>query len=402
MADAGTALTTGADDSVQTNQMRTVQDDATKRKKLIYGAVAIILTIILIIVIIVATTSGSSSSSTSNTWPVMVTTWPGNAQLTSLDHGFRSMQESTSKYPSLDGVLEGVKYCQETCNTGRSNVDTNGEVTQSAMVMWGPTMESGSVANLYGMNDAVSVAFDVMVYTDHAIIVGEAATRFAQQMGYPVVLQNDSATMGPYYSWVNGNCSNNQHWRNVQNGDQCLIETTDVYVKDTEADLRNVTGCAGAQAVEPQLSATINGAIAMIAIDSNGDMSLATSSNGLQFKIAGRVSDAAVPGSGGYIDPDVGGCVATGAGDTLIRFVPAKTAVTFMKAGSTPQEAAQFAIDEIEKYCKEKQSIILCLSKDGTPGIAYHKKEELSFGYGYVRENCAATVANQTNPTPCV
>ena len=105
------------------------------------------------------------------------------------------------------------------------------------MVMWGKTMESGSVTNLYGIDDAVSVAYDVMVYTDHAMLVGEAATRFAQQMGYQRIDQNDSATWQRYADWIKSNCSSNQHWRNVNNGDQCLIAVTDLYEKDTEAKL---------------------------------------------------------------------------------------------------------------------------------------------------------------------
>ena len=42
----------------------------------------------------------------------------------------------------------------------------------------------------------------------------------------------------------------------------------------------------------------VRGSQAIIAIDQDGQMAITTSSNGLDFKIAGRVSDAAIPGAG--------------------------------------------------------------------------------------------------------
>ena len=101
---------------------------------------------------------------------------------------------------------------------------------------------------------------------------------------------------------------------------------------------------------------------------------------------------------GGYIDPLVGGCVATGDGDVMIRFAPSKTAVTFMKTGSTPQEAAQLAVDEIEMYCGDRQTIVLCLSRDGLPGIANNEASGKP-NYAYRSEKCdEAVAANVDSP----
>lgn len=40
------------------------------------------------------------------------------------------------------------------------------------------------------------------------------------------------------------------------------------------------------------------------------------------FIIFRRVGDSPVPGSGAYVDQDVGGAVATGDGDVMMRFCP--------------------------------------------------------------------------------
>jgi isoaspartyl peptidase/L-asparaginase-like protein (Ntn-hydrolase superfamily) len=62
--------------------------------------------------------------------------------------------------------------------------------------------------------------------------------------------------------------------------------------------------------------------IGMVAIDSDGHIAAGTSTNGMTFKIPGRVGDAPIPGSGAYVDKDVGGCAATGDGDVMMRFLP--------------------------------------------------------------------------------
>jgi len=62
--------------------------------------------------------------------------------------------------------------------------------------------------------------------------------------------------------------------------------------------------------------------ISMVAIDSKGNLASGTSTNGLTFKIPGRVGDGPIPGSGSWSDNEVGGCGATGNGDVLMRFLP--------------------------------------------------------------------------------
>ena len=134
-----------------------------------------------------------------------------------------------------------MQYCQDNCNWPNVNVDTEGKVTQSAMVMWGPTMESGSVANLYDIDDAVDVARDVMIYTNHAILVGEAATRFAVQTGKTKVDFNaTSNAFTTYKTWLDGNCPKS-YWRNVGNAEGCTLIDGN-YEKKEEKDITRVTG----------------------------------------------------------------------------------------------------------------------------------------------------------------
>ena len=69
-------------------------------------------------------------------------------------------------------------------------------------------------------------------------------------------------------------------------------------------------------------------------------MSISESTNGLNHKIRGRIADSPIIGSGGYLKQGIGGCVSTGNGDVIMRFSPAKYAVTLMEFGIDVNEAA--------------------------------------------------------------
>lgn len=65
----------------------------------------------------------------------------------------------------------------------------------------------------------------------------------------------------------------------------------------------------------------------MIAVDSDKNISCGSSSNGLRFKIPGRVGSSAIVGAGAYCQNGVGAAAATGNGDTLMRYLVSLQAV---------------------------------------------------------------------------
>jgi isoaspartyl peptidase/L-asparaginase-like protein (Ntn-hydrolase superfamily) len=124
--------------------------------------------------------------------------------------------------------------------------------------------------------------------------------------------------------------------------------------------------------------------IGMISLDSNGNMATGTSTNGLQFKIPGRVSDSALIGSGAYVDNDVGGACATGDGDVMQRFVPSYHVVQLMRQGTAPAEACLDAIQRIAKFYPTFTGAVLALDKNGRYGAACHGMK--SFPYSVMQE----------------
>ncbi len=78
-----------------------------------------------------------------------------------------------------------------------------------------------------------------------------------------------------------------------------------------------------------------------------GEMSGATTTSGLAWKIPGRAGDSPIIGAGSYTDQDVGSAGATGNGEENIKICGAHTIVENMRHGMSPQDAGMDALKRI-------------------------------------------------------
>ena len=89
---------------------------------------------------------------------------------------------------TLEAVVAGVNLVEEDPNdrsVGYGGLPNElGVVQFDASVMHGPTRGAGSVAALEGIKTPSRVAKLVMERTDHVLLVGEGAQRFALAMGF--------------------------------------------------------------------------------------------------------------------------------------------------------------------------------------------------------------------------
>jgi len=163
--------------------------------------------------------------------------------------------------------------------------------------MNGRTHDAGSVAGLRRIKPAAAVAEAVMAFTKHTLLVGEAATEFALDMGFEQEDLHARESLAKWADWVDKSCQPNFRI-NVSPDPEQSCGPYKPLAKRVFAEKR----------FNRNVSVKNHDTIGMIAIDSNGNLAAGTSTNGASHKIPGRVGDSPIIGSGAYVDNDVGGC----------------------------------------------------------------------------------------------
>ncbi|XP_055132452.1 N(4)-(beta-N-acetylglucosaminyl)-L-asparaginase isoform X3 [Symphalangus syndactylus] len=287
--------------------------------------------------------------------PLVLNTWPFK---NATEAAWKALASGGS---ALDAVESGCAMCErEQCDGSvgfGGSPDELGETTLDAMIMDGTTMDVGAVGDLRRIKNAIGVARKVLEHTTHTLLVGESATKFAQSMGFINEDLSTSASQALHSDWLAQNCQPN-YWRNVipDPSKYCgpykppgILKQDIPIHKEIEDDRGHDT-------------------IGMVVIHKTGRIAAGTSTNGIKFKIHGRVGDSPIPGAGAYADDTAGAAAATGNGDILMRFLPSYQAVEYMRRGEDPTIACQKVISRIQKYFPEFFGAVICANVTGSYG----------------------------------
>jgi N4-(beta-N-acetylglucosaminyl)-L-asparaginase len=211
---------------------------------------------------------------------------------------------------ALDAVELGVKICEADPRERSVGLggrpDRDGRVTLDACIM-DHLGNIGAVAACEQVVHVSSLARAVMERTPHVMLVGDGATQFAREQGFPMQNLLVAESEAEWKKWLE-----KSEYKAIPN-----IENHDT--------------------------------IGQLTLDAQGRLAGCCTTSGMAFKMHGRVGDSPIIGAGLYVDGEVGAATATGHGEEVIRTVGSFRVVTAMKSGKSPQQACEDAVREIHK-----------------------------------------------------
>ena len=234
--------------------------------------------------------------------PLVIATWSVED---ATQKAWQSLQDGTT---ALEAVIAGCGV--EEANAKGQSVgigglpDRDGRVTLDACVM-NEKGDYGAVLCMQNIMHPIAVAKMVMEDTPHVIMAGVGAEEFAVSQGFK---RENLLTEQSKKDW--------EIWKKTSR-------------------------------YKPIINIENHDTIGMLAVDKNGIISGGCTTSGLAYKMAGRVGDSAIIGSGLFVDNDIGAATATGLGEEVLKTVGSYLVVELMRQGKSPQEACELAIERI-------------------------------------------------------
>ncbi len=259
----------------------------------------------------------------------------------------RAMELLRTGADPLDAVIAGVNIVEddpEDMSVGYGGLpNEDGVVELDASVMHGPTHSSGAVAAIQSIKNPSKVAQLVMERSNHCLIVGEGALRFALAHGFK---KEELLTDKARELWL--------QWKeNLSERDNWLPPQSKKFPGELQAAIMTY------------------GTINCLALDAKGDLAGVTTTSGLSWKIAGRVGDSPIIGAGLYVDNGIGAAGSTGFGEANIQTLASYQIVQFMGQGMTPEQAC---LKMLERLADKVKLNLRLRRPDGRPnfGMNYY------------------------------
>jgi beta-aspartyl-peptidase (threonine type) len=252
---------------------------------------------------------------------------------------------------ALDAVCATVVLLEDNpiFNAGTGAVlNFDGFCELDACVMVSHDSRVGAVSGLQRVRNPVLVARKVMEETDHVMLTGDGAQRFARVMGFP---DHDPVTPERRADWF---------------------------------DKRNrIDEVLGARALKmrrflkehPEYA---GGTVGAAAVDASGVLAAATSTGGVTLKMVGRVGDSPVPGAGNYACARVAAS-ATGTGEYVLRSLATRSIAERVERGAGLAEAVAAVLDRLGADYDADVGLI-AIDDAGTP-VAMHRTRDMPHAF---------------------
>jgi N4-(beta-N-acetylglucosaminyl)-L-asparaginase len=273
-----------------------------------------------------------------------------------LDRGYAVL---TGGGDTLDAVMQVITGPEDDPNDdsvglgGLPNED--GVVELDSCCMHGPTRMAGSVAGVREIKNVSLLAKAVMEHTGHVMLVGEGAQKFGFAMGFPRENLLTDRSRKIWLLWKETMSDKDWWGPGLASPNYKLPDESKDRSSLDEGRMQRLQARAAQLGIDPEFRAAAihrvlyppTGTINCSALNDKGEISGATTTSGLAWKLAGRAGDSPIIGAGCYCDQDVGSAGATGNGEENIKVCGAHTIVENMRKGMSPQDAGMDALKRI-------------------------------------------------------
>jgi L-asparaginase / beta-aspartyl-peptidase len=209
--------------------------------------------------------------------------------------GYHWLEQGSSAMAAVEQTIRVLER-SGLFNAGMgANVQLDGVRRMDASIMEGEGLRAGAVASIEGIVHPISAAVHVMEATQHVLLVGPMATKFAKHFKL-----EPQKRLAP---------------RRTLSYDSLLKRTRTT---------KNRHGTVGA-----------------VALDQSGMVAAGASTGGIDQMFPGRVGDTPIIGCGVYADNETGAVSMTGWGESIIRLAVAKGICERLGYGKTPTLAVR-------------------------------------------------------------
>lgn len=205
---------------------------------------------------------------------------------------------------SIDAVETAVKTLEDNplFNAGKGAVFTNeGKNEMDAAIMNGSDLKAGSIAGVTTIRNPITAARAVMEKSEHVIMAGKGAEKFAAA--------NGSVIVDPSYFFTQA------RWDGL----------LDARMEDSTKTVLDHDSTKQALLKQPGNRDYKYGTVGCVALDVKGNLAAATSTGGMTNKKFGRIGDVPIIGAGTYANNSTCAVSCTGWGEYFIRLVMAKS-----------------------------------------------------------------------------
>ena len=311
--------------------------------------------------------------------PVIVTRVTGDQ---AVQEAYQMLLEGQDTLDAVHHICVGRENDPKDHSVGLGGLpNEEGVVELDSCCMHGPSRRAGAVGGVRNIRNVCLLARKVFEHTAHVMMIGPGAENFAVDLGFQRenLLTEDSRKI-----WMLWKESNSQmdwwgsgladpEWKDPYADKPAPKPTIDLHGLSSLrpgavprhptpewhetilARIRRLTEMAADLGIDPekrllaaeQILWPTTGTIHVSAVNPKGEMSGATTTSGLAWKLPGRLGDSPILGAGSFTDQDVGSAGATGSGEENIKVAGAHTIVELMRQGYSPTDAGMEALRRI-------------------------------------------------------